>query len=300
MLHLLLCRSFQLCYLQAHPELQAAEPDPPALLRETLNPEEVSRNVNALLSLRRLPALGPLGAGVGAGLCSAALHDIIAQHIAQEMLAWCIFAWSIFVWCIFAWSTFFMVHFFSQFTFRWWIFCTMHFCTICFCMTHFFACFIFAQRILCTVHFCMAHPCTVHLCTAHFSIMSRTGFPCTDFAPGELPTVLCIHCTAHQQNLFLQAAFTALPLLLSVLHFVQPLFAWPFPAHSCTQHIFAQSILHGPPRVALSHGILHSTFCTASSTALPFTAFPRTMFNSQPISTACFCTAFAPGATGGG
>ena len=61
MLHLLLCRSFQLCYLQAHPELQAAEPDPPALLRETLNPEEVSRNVNALLSLRRLPALGPLG-----------------------------------------------------------------------------------------------------------------------------------------------------------------------------------------------------------------------------------------------
>ncbi|POI19884.1 hypothetical protein CIB84_016370 [Bambusicola thoracicus] len=91
-LHLLLCRSFQLCYLQAHPELQAAEPDPPALLRETLNPEEVSRNVNALLSLRRLPALGPLGAGVGAGLCSAALRDIIAQHVALEMLAWSIFA----------------------------------------------------------------------------------------------------------------------------------------------------------------------------------------------------------------
>eukprot|EP00076_Gallus_gallus_P006610 XP_001232826.3 SH2 domain-containing protein 5 isoform X2 [Gallus gallus] len=72
-LHLLLCRSFQLCYLQAHPELQAAEPDPPVLLRETLNPEEVSRNVNALLSLRRLPALGPLGAG-----------HVFAQHLLQE------------------------------------------------------------------------------------------------------------------------------------------------------------------------------------------------------------------------
>ncbi|XP_052547702.1 SH2 domain-containing protein 5 [Tympanuchus pallidicinctus] len=72
-LHLLLCRSFQLCYLQAHPELQAAEPDPPPLLREPLNPEEVSRNVNALLSLRRLPALGPLGAG-----------HVFAQHLLQE------------------------------------------------------------------------------------------------------------------------------------------------------------------------------------------------------------------------
>uniref|UniRef100_A0A8C9FGQ3 SH2 domain containing 5 n=1 Tax=Pavo cristatus TaxID=9049 RepID=A0A8C9FGQ3_PAVCR len=82
-LHLLLCRSFQLCYLQAHPELQAAEPDPPALLREPLNPEEVSRNVNALLSLRRLPALGPLGAGVGAGLCSASLRFGIKEGI------WC-------------------------------------------------------------------------------------------------------------------------------------------------------------------------------------------------------------------
>ncbi|XP_065593899.1 SH2 domain-containing protein 5 isoform X2 [Cyrtonyx montezumae] len=76
MLHLLLCRSFQLCYLQAHPELQAAEPDPPTVLREPLNPEEVSRNVNALLSLRRLPALGPLGAG-----------HIFAQHLLQERRA---------------------------------------------------------------------------------------------------------------------------------------------------------------------------------------------------------------------
>ncbi|XP_072210652.1 SH2 domain-containing protein 5 isoform X2 [Excalfactoria chinensis] len=72
-LHLLLCRSFQICYLQAHPELQAAEPDPPVLLREPLNPEEVSRTINALLSLRRLPALGPLGAG-----------HVFAQHLLQE------------------------------------------------------------------------------------------------------------------------------------------------------------------------------------------------------------------------
>ncbi|XP_015738264.1 SH2 domain-containing protein 5 isoform X10 [Coturnix japonica] len=81
-LHLLLCRSFQICYLQAHPELQAAEPDPPVLLREPLNPEEVSRTVNALLSLRRLPALGPLGAGV------AYFHiTFFAQHLLQERRA---------------------------------------------------------------------------------------------------------------------------------------------------------------------------------------------------------------------
>ncbi|XP_074749258.1 SH2 domain-containing protein 5 isoform X1 [Strix uralensis] len=67
-LHLLLCRSFQLCYLLAHPEEQAGDGDPPGLgvLREPLNPEEVSRNVNALVSFRRLPApagLGSLSAG---------------------------------------------------------------------------------------------------------------------------------------------------------------------------------------------------------------------------------------------
>ncbi|XP_042651062.1 SH2 domain-containing protein 5 isoform X3 [Tyto alba] len=67
-LHLLLCRSFQLCYLLAHPEEQAGEGDPPGagVLREPLNPDEVSRNVNALVSFRRLPApagLGSLGAG---------------------------------------------------------------------------------------------------------------------------------------------------------------------------------------------------------------------------------------------
>ncbi|XP_014117172.1 PREDICTED: SH2 domain-containing protein 5 [Pseudopodoces humilis] len=67
-LHLLLCRSFQLCYLLAHPEEQAAEGElpGPGVLREPLNPEEVSRNVNALVSFRRLPApggLGPLGTG---------------------------------------------------------------------------------------------------------------------------------------------------------------------------------------------------------------------------------------------
>uniref|UniRef100_A0A8C3IZJ9 Uncharacterized protein n=1 Tax=Calidris pygmaea TaxID=425635 RepID=A0A8C3IZJ9_9CHAR len=63
-LHLLLCRSFQLGYLLAHPEEQGGEGDPPGLgvLREPLNPEEVSRNVNALVSFRRLPAPPALGA----------------------------------------------------------------------------------------------------------------------------------------------------------------------------------------------------------------------------------------------
>uniref|UniRef100_A0A8C4U5G5 SH2 domain containing 5 n=1 Tax=Falco tinnunculus TaxID=100819 RepID=A0A8C4U5G5_FALTI len=62
-LHLLLCRSFQLCYLLAHPEDQAAEGEPlgTGVLREPLNPEEVSRNVNALVSFRRLPAPAGLG-----------------------------------------------------------------------------------------------------------------------------------------------------------------------------------------------------------------------------------------------
>uniref|UniRef100_A0A8C0U8I4 SH2 domain containing 5 n=1 Tax=Cyanistes caeruleus TaxID=156563 RepID=A0A8C0U8I4_CYACU len=66
-LHLLLCRSFQLCYLLAHPEEQAAEGElpGPGVLWEPLNPEEVSRNVNALVSFRRLPAPGGLGTGTG-------------------------------------------------------------------------------------------------------------------------------------------------------------------------------------------------------------------------------------------
>ncbi|XP_032935306.1 SH2 domain-containing protein 5 isoform X3 [Catharus ustulatus] len=69
-LHLLLCRSFQLGYLLAHPEEQAGEGElpGPGVLREPLNPEEVSRNVNALVSFRRLPApggLGPLGTADG-------------------------------------------------------------------------------------------------------------------------------------------------------------------------------------------------------------------------------------------
>ncbi|XP_039940507.1 SH2 domain-containing protein 5 isoform X2 [Hirundo rustica] len=68
-LHLLLCRSFQLCYLLAHPEEQAGEGElpGPGVLLEPLNPEEVSRNVNALVSFRRLPAAGgpgPLGTGL--------------------------------------------------------------------------------------------------------------------------------------------------------------------------------------------------------------------------------------------
>ncbi|XP_050178651.1 LOW QUALITY PROTEIN: SH2 domain-containing protein 5 [Myiozetetes cayanensis] len=66
-LHLLLCRCFQLCHLLAHPEEQEqGEPPGPGVLREPLNPDEVSRNVNALVSFRRLPApagLGALGTG---------------------------------------------------------------------------------------------------------------------------------------------------------------------------------------------------------------------------------------------
>ncbi|XP_019367545.1 PREDICTED: SH2 domain-containing protein 5 [Gavialis gangeticus] len=69
-LHLLLCRSFQLYYLLVHPEEQAKPPASPApgepgrllgvplgagVVREPLNPEEVSQNVNALVSFRRLP-----------------------------------------------------------------------------------------------------------------------------------------------------------------------------------------------------------------------------------------------------
>ncbi|XP_025059493.1 SH2 domain-containing protein 5 [Alligator sinensis] len=69
-LHLLLCRSFQLYYLLMHPEEQAKPPTSPApgepgrllgvplgagVVREPLNPEEVSQNVNALVSFRRLP-----------------------------------------------------------------------------------------------------------------------------------------------------------------------------------------------------------------------------------------------------
>ncbi|XP_071431769.1 SH2 domain-containing protein 5 isoform X2 [Pithys albifrons albifrons] len=67
-LHLLLCRCFQLGHLLAHPEEQVGEGDPagPGVLREPLNPDEVSRNVNALVSFRRLPVpagLGSLGSG---------------------------------------------------------------------------------------------------------------------------------------------------------------------------------------------------------------------------------------------
>ncbi|XP_061868966.1 SH2 domain-containing protein 5 [Colius striatus] len=75
-LHLLLCRSFQLGYLLAHPEEQATEGELVAatVLREPLNPEEVSRNVNALVSFRRLPAApGTLGTG-----------QLFAQHFLQD------------------------------------------------------------------------------------------------------------------------------------------------------------------------------------------------------------------------
>uniref|UniRef100_A0A5F8G7I2 SH2 domain containing 5 n=1 Tax=Monodelphis domestica TaxID=13616 RepID=A0A5F8G7I2_MONDO len=71
-LHLLLCRSFQLSYLLQHPEDQAQPgPGPPVeeppkpppspagpagLIREPFGRDQVSQNVHALVSFRRLPA----------------------------------------------------------------------------------------------------------------------------------------------------------------------------------------------------------------------------------------------------
>ncbi|XP_074162127.1 SH2 domain-containing protein 5 [Sminthopsis crassicaudata] len=78
-LHLLLCRSFQLSYLLQHPEDQAQPgPGPPAeeppkplpspggpaaVVREPFGRDQVSQNVHALVSFRRLPAPtdGPAG-----------------------------------------------------------------------------------------------------------------------------------------------------------------------------------------------------------------------------------------------
>ncbi|XP_004592351.2 SH2 domain-containing protein 5 [Ochotona princeps] len=77
-LHLLLCRSFQLAYLLQHPE-ERARPEPcqaptgdeprkpaagpPALVREPFGRDQLSQNVHALVSFRRLPAEGPVGSG---------------------------------------------------------------------------------------------------------------------------------------------------------------------------------------------------------------------------------------------
>ncbi|XP_046518522.1 SH2 domain-containing protein 5 isoform X4 [Equus quagga] len=80
-LHLLLCRSFQLAYLLQHPE-DRAQPEPclgpagdaplkplsspggpPGLVREPFGRDQLSQNVHALVSFRRLPAEGPVGSG---------------------------------------------------------------------------------------------------------------------------------------------------------------------------------------------------------------------------------------------
>ncbi|XP_044277192.1 SH2 domain-containing protein 5 [Varanus komodoensis] len=78
-LHLLLCRAFQLRYLLMHPEEQdwpTSGPAPPEpgrplgvsldsrVVWESLSPEEVSQNVNALVSFRRLPCPGDFGSSV--------------------------------------------------------------------------------------------------------------------------------------------------------------------------------------------------------------------------------------------
>nr|KAF6445112.1 SH2 domain containing 5 [Molossus molossus] len=80
-LHLLLCRSFQLAYLLQHPEARAQpEPGrgpagdgplqplsspgrPPGLVREPFGRDQLSQNVHALVSFRRLSAEGPVGSG---------------------------------------------------------------------------------------------------------------------------------------------------------------------------------------------------------------------------------------------
>ncbi|KAM3921661.1 SH2 domain-containing protein 5 [Leptodactylus fuscus] len=66
-LNLLLCRSFQLQYLAMHPEVgdqkASACNSVKEVVREPLDPEEVSLNVNALVSFRRLPVTGEVTNG---------------------------------------------------------------------------------------------------------------------------------------------------------------------------------------------------------------------------------------------
>ncbi|XP_058516962.1 SH2 domain-containing protein 5-like [Ochotona princeps] len=77
-LHLLLCRSFQLAYLLQHPKERARpepcqattgdEPQkpaagPPALVREPFGLDQLSQNVHALVFFWQLPAEGPVGSG---------------------------------------------------------------------------------------------------------------------------------------------------------------------------------------------------------------------------------------------
>ncbi|CAI5783117.1 domain-containing 5 isoform X1 [Podarcis lilfordi] len=78
-LHFLLCRSFQLYYLLMHPEDQewlpsgSTQQEPGRLLGasldnrvawESLDPEDVSQNVNALVSFRRLPCPADFGPSI--------------------------------------------------------------------------------------------------------------------------------------------------------------------------------------------------------------------------------------------
>lgn len=87
-LHLLLCRSFQLCYLLMHPEEQDWPPSGPTprepwklpgslpesrVVWESLNPEDISQNVNALVSFRRLPCPADFGSSVS--VVRVFLHD---------------------------------------------------------------------------------------------------------------------------------------------------------------------------------------------------------------------------------
>lgn len=99
-LHLLLCRSFQLTYLLQHPE-ERAQPEPcgrpagdvplkplsspggpPGLVREPFGRDQLSQNVHALVSFRRLPAEGPMGSMV----CSARAREwAVGRELGEDL-----------------------------------------------------------------------------------------------------------------------------------------------------------------------------------------------------------------------
>lgn len=247
-LHLLLCRSFQLCYLLAHPEEQAGEGEPPGtgVLREPLNPEEVSRNVNALVSFRRLPApagLGSLGAGVrapcqgagcsSAGLCAVCLRGGFVRGIpAWPFLARC-FAWRIFEQHVFC-AVFCMVFLARPFL-----------CTA-------FLLRQYVRGVFCRAFFLHSSICMTlsawHFLHAILSVSSCTAFSCTAFCMVHYCTARFLHGVLHGIS-------------LHVL-FVQHFFAQQY-AHSILHSLFLHSVLHGT--------FLHSAFCKAHP-AQPFLA----------------------------
>ncbi|XP_070259268.1 SH2 domain-containing protein 5 isoform X1 [Myotis yumanensis] len=106
-LHLLLCRSFQLAYLSQHPA-ERAQPEPclgpagdvplkplaspgrpPGLVREPFVRDQLSQNVRALVSFRRLSAEGPVGSGkelLGLEGCGSARHSRLGNPYCSPTL----------------------------------------------------------------------------------------------------------------------------------------------------------------------------------------------------------------------